>query len=86
MDYLCEQVSLDKVDRTAVVRSSLTSLGRLRYLQPKVMDSIAEWMHKRVDVLSTKDLAQFLITSANLNYAPASSQMLFEVRFLEETT
>jgi len=78
LDYLCEQFSLDKVDRTAVVRSSITSLGRLRYLQPKVMDSIAEWMHKRVDVLNTKDLAQFLITSANLNYAPASSQILFD--------
>ena len=50
------------------------------------MDSIAEWMHKRVDVLNTKDLAQFLITSANLNYAPASSQILFDVRILVDTS
>ena len=34
LDYLCEQFSLEKVDRTAVVRSTLTSIGRLRYLQP----------------------------------------------------
>ena len=62
------------------MRSTLTSIGRLRYLQPAVMDSIAEWMHERVDVLNVKDLVQFLITSANLNYAPTNSQQFFEVR------
>ena len=80
LDYLCEQFSLDKVDRTAVVRSTLTSIGRLRYLQPAVMDSIAGWMHERVDVLNVKDLVQFLITSANLNYTPTNSTQFFEVR------
>ena len=61
------------------MRSTLTSIGRLRYLQPKVMDSIAEWMHERVEVLNVKDLVQFLITSANLNYTPTNSQEFFEV-------
>ena len=43
------------------------------------MDSIAEWMHERVEVLNVKDLVLFLITSANLNYTPTNSQEFFEV-------
>jgi hypothetical protein len=71
---LCQSVDLTNVDTSAVVRSTLMSLGRLRFLHPNVMESLTEWMGKRIEFLEPKDLVAYLVTTATLNHKPIGSE------------
>ncbi len=54
------------------------------------MDAITEWMSAKADSLEPRDLVQYLMATAALNYKPASSSALFQVSisycFLLEST
>jgi len=72
LEKICSTIEdkVEGVESQAVIRSTLTSLGQLRYLHTGVMDKILAWYNNRREVLNTRDLVSILITCANLNYCP----------------
>jgi len=80
LEKLCATIEfqVDGVEKHAVVRSILTSLGQLHFLHTGVMERIAEWYNKRREKLDSKDMVAMLMTCANLNYLPQDEQRLIE--------
>ena len=79
MNSLCKSLDLSSVETSSVIRSLLTSLGQLKYLDENVMDQISNWFRKHSDKISNRDLISFLLSTASLNYIPSDSEEIYKV-------
>ena len=83
METLCDKsVELIKEntedDLTAVIRSMLTSLGHIAFLHRPLMDSITDWYNSKLDQgILDRDLFNYVLTTANLNYQSANSDAIY---------
>ncbi len=75
---LCDAVDPSGFSTHAVVRSTLTSLGQLRFSHKELVDGAAGWMTQNLEGLEQRDLVTFAITTAALNYVPANSDPIFQ--------
>ena len=73
--------------RIMLVRSLLTSLGKLKFRHKGLLDCLCANMASEINeecpeasLLKNKDMAAFLLTTATLNYCPQTSDKLYEVR------
>ena len=66
-------------DLTAVIRSMLTSLGHIAFLHRPLMDSITDWYLSKLDQgISDRDLFNYVLTTANLNYQSPNSDKIYD--------
>ena len=85
-EKLCASIEqqVGQVETSSVVRSVLTSLGQLHYLNKGVVDNILEWYNTRRDQLEIRDKVAILVSCANLDYCPTEYQHLIDVSQLKE--
>ncbi|XP_064644341.1 FAST kinase domain-containing protein 4-like isoform X2 [Lineus longissimus] len=57
--------------------SVLTSVGVAKFRHPKLLDTLTEYFHQRLDTVSPSDLSSLVITLANLNYQPQTLSEYF---------
>jgi len=79
LEKICSELE-GKVGNTgeeggAVLRSVLTSLGQLRYLNHGLVDAICSWYQAREKV-EERDMVTLLVTLSNLNYKSRHTEML----------
>jgi len=79
-EKLCASIEqqVGQVETSSVVRSVLTSLGQLHYLNKGVVDNILEWYNTRRDQLEIRDKVAILVSCANLDYCPTEYQHLID--------
>ncbi|XP_023328867.1 protein TBRG4 [Eurytemora carolleeae] len=68
-------------NKTAVVRSILTSLGQLKLSNPPVLDAVCDWFDKRLSEtrgVEPRDISTLLLTLANLNYTPPEREQFLK--------
>lgn len=63
-----------------VLRTILITVGQMRFLSTDLLDSICSKMTDSADVLGSRELVAFLVTTATLNYQPKNSEKLYDVR------
>jgi len=78
LDLLCSQLEtlIQDTESPAVLRSVLTSLGQLKYLNTPVLDRIMDWHKDRLEKnipMSSKDMVTLIMTCATLNYSQNTS-------------
>ena len=85
-EKLCASIEqqVGQVETSSVVRSVLTSLGQLHYLNKGVIDNILEWYNTRRDQLEIRDKVAILVSCANLDYCPTEYQHLIDVSQLKK--
>lgn len=59
------------IEKSSSIGSVVTSLALLKYRDPILLDSIAEWIVKNQDICRNQDIIALFISIASLNYMPA---------------
>ena len=82
MESLCgkaiDLIKNSQQDLTSVIRSILTSLGQIGFLHKNLMDEITNWYViklKENQKILDRDLLNYVVTFAMLNYNPNSDQV-----------
>lgn len=71
---LCDDIQnavKNTIEKSTSVGSIVTSLALLKYRDPMLLDSIAEWILKNQEICRTQDIIALFISIASLNYVPA---------------
>lgn len=64
------------IDKTAVVGSIVTSLGFLKFREPKLLDNLSEWVTEKQALCRPRDLSSLAMTLALVNYKPKNIDAL----------
>lgn len=66
-------------DRSAVIRSILTSLGLLRYRDESLVNLLSSWFIEHQKALKSSDINSLLMTLACLGYIPENFSLILKV-------
>ncbi|XP_069674964.1 FAST kinase domain-containing protein 4 [Periplaneta americana] len=72
---LCECITSN--EKPAVVGSILTSLGLLRYKNTEVLNELADWVVKHLDVCRPQDMTSLFLTLATVYHVPDNADDVF---------
>lgn len=82
-EILLSRISIDvndvldaNKDKTAVVGSIVTSIGFLKYKEPRLLDNLTKWISDKQDLCRPKDLTSLILTLALVNYQPKHLESL----------
>ncbi|KAK9512659.1 hypothetical protein O3M35_001034 [Rhynocoris fuscipes] len=79
-EVVLEKISNDLIEtipcceKSAVIGSICTSLGRLRYRDDRVLDCLSEWIITHENLCRSQEFVSILITLAIVNHLPPSSK------------
>ncbi|KAJ6638627.1 FAST kinase domain-containing protein 4, partial [Pseudolycoriella hygida] len=66
----------DNMDKPAVIRSIVTSLGLLRFRDNALLETLTDWMIKHKENCRPKDALSLLFSLASLNYPTEKAEIL----------
>ena len=67
---------ISSIENSFIIGSIFTSIGKLRWLNPDLLNALCEWVSSNIETCRTRDLMSMVVTLGNLNYVPNNSEVL----------